>query len=134
MIIVLDTNVIVSGFLNPYGAPGQILQQVTEGHLLLAYDARILGEYEKVLKRTEWDFNPPIIDDFIEQIQAEGRFTPSKPISHPLPDSSDAPFLEVALAAKVEALVTGNLKHFPAAACHGTLVLAPAAFLKRFQK
>lgn len=46
-----------------------------------------------------------------------------------LPDKSDVPFLETAMTAGVP-LVTGNRKHFPAAACRKHPVLTPAEFLR----
>ena len=56
MTIVVDTNVLVSGLLNPYGAPGQIVNLIAAGELSLAFDARILGEYRNVLLRPAFSF------------------------------------------------------------------------------
>lgn len=44
-----------------------------------------------------------------------------------LPDDSDAAFAEVALSAGVP-LVTGNVRHFPAAKLTGLKVMTPAEF------
>jgi len=38
MRIVLDTNVVVSGLLTPFGASAQIIRMVASGHLVLCYD------------------------------------------------------------------------------------------------
>jgi len=43
--IVLDTNVLVSAFLNPSGAPAQLVTLVLAGELKLLLDERILAEY-----------------------------------------------------------------------------------------
>ena len=43
--IVLDTNVLVSAFLNPSGAPAQLLTLVLAGELKLLFDDRILAGY-----------------------------------------------------------------------------------------
>ena len=51
---VLDTNVLVSGLLNPSGHPGRLIDAVLSGHLLLAIDDRIFAEYSKVLKRLKF--------------------------------------------------------------------------------
>ena len=48
MKIVLDTNVLVSGLLSPYQAPGEIVRMCSSGTLSICYDARILGEYREV--------------------------------------------------------------------------------------
>jgi PIN domain-containing protein len=47
MKVVLDTNVLVSGLLQPYSHPGQILRMVAGGTISLGYDARVLGEPSK---------------------------------------------------------------------------------------
>ena len=51
MIIVLDTNVLVSGIINPHGPPGRIVDLLRAGELRLAVDDRILSEYTDVLRR-----------------------------------------------------------------------------------
>jgi predicted nucleic acid-binding protein len=45
MRIVVDTNVLVSGLLSPFGPPGVIVSLTAAGRLSLCYDARILAEY-----------------------------------------------------------------------------------------
>ncbi len=45
MIIVLDTNVVVSGLLRPHSKPATILRLVATWALRVAYDERILPEY-----------------------------------------------------------------------------------------
>ena len=56
MRIVLDTNVLVSGLLNPDGAPGRLLDLILGGRLQILYDDRILGEYSDVLARPQFGF------------------------------------------------------------------------------
>jgi len=43
--LVLDTNVLVSGMINAFGAPGRIADLVRERHVELVVDDRILAEY-----------------------------------------------------------------------------------------
>ena len=52
MIIVLDTNVLISGILKPYSKAAVILRLVTNGAIQLADDLRILSEYRDVLNAT----------------------------------------------------------------------------------
>ena len=49
MKIVLDTNVLVSGLLTPFGTSGEIVRMVSAGKLILLYDSRILLEYQEGL-------------------------------------------------------------------------------------
>ena len=49
-----------------------------------------------------------------------------------LPDSGDALFMEVVIAATAECLVIGNDKHFSVGRLPGASVLTPRAFLDKF--
>ena len=129
MRIVLDTNVLVSGLLNPRGSPGRIVDLMLAGDVDLAVDDRILDEYLEVLSRREFGFEPKDIESLIAVIVATAVHVQAAPLENPLPDRDDEAFLEVALAAEVKALVTGNLRHFPAHLRCGVQVVSPAQFL-----
>ena len=134
MKIVLDTNVLVSGLLQPFGPSGQIVSLAASGELILCYDARILTEYREVLLREKFQFDPEHVDSLLEQIRAVGIPVAARPLSIRLPDLDDEPFLEVALAGGVQCLVTGNAKHYPADARHGVEVLSPRAFVDLYRE
>ena len=129
MKVVLDTNVLVSGLLSPFKAPGEIVRMTSAGLLQLCYDARVLTEYKNVLLRPHFGFNPNHVDDLLDQIKANGHSVVAEPLKKPLPDTSDEPFLEVALAAKAVCVVTGNLKDYPNASRQGMGVFSPFDFL-----
>jgi len=57
MIIVLDTNVLVSAILQPRGKPAAVLDLVLTSQVLLAYDRRIMMEYREVLHRPKFKFD-----------------------------------------------------------------------------
>ena len=133
MNIVLDTNVLVSALLSPFGAPGRILDLILAGKIRLAYDDRILAEYRAVLMRPKFGFDRLHIEALLEECAGAGFLVPAPPLSLALPDPADAVFVEVAAAA-LAPLVTGNSRHFPPDLCAGVLVLAPAAFLERWQQ
>ncbi|MEW5766913.1 MAG: putative toxin-antitoxin system toxin component, PIN family [bacterium] len=134
MRIVLDTNIIVSGLLNPYGPPGKIVRMVSSGDLALCYDARIISEYQSVLLRPKFPFDQANVDALLDQIRADGIITAARPLSEQLPDTDDDPFLEVALAGKAKCLVTGNLKHYPEKRRQGMLIVSPTEFLGIYRK
>ena len=73
MIIVLDTNVLVSGLLTPFGSSGEIVRMITSGRLILEYDSRILIEYEEVLNRSKFQFDKGLIDLLIDYIKKNGK-------------------------------------------------------------
>jgi putative PIN family toxin of toxin-antitoxin system len=131
MIIVLDTNVIVSGTLKPFSKAASILRLVADGTIQLAYDFRLLSEYRDVLSRPQFHVPKGNVDTFLAQIEEEGFLVSGKPLDIHLPDPDDEPFLEVALAGKVEALVTGNKRHFPMSRKYGGVkILSPNEFVE----
>jgi putative PIN family toxin of toxin-antitoxin system len=133
MKIVLDTNVLVSGLLNPHGPPGRIVQLVAAGQLRLCFDARILSEYHEVILRPLFAFSPHQVRALLEQIAAVGKSVPSQPLREALPDPDDRAFLEVAIAAGGAVLVTGNARHYPEK-CRGAIrVLCAREFLEAWQ-
>ena len=133
MKIVLDTNVLVSGLLQAFGPSGQIVRLVASGELTLCHDPRILAEYQEVLRRDKFSFDPERVDILLEEIRAGGIPVAAGPLAIRLPDSDDEPFLEVALAGRAQCLVTGNIKHYPAEARSGVEVLSPRSFIEAYR-
>lgn len=129
MRIVLDTNVVVSGLWSPFGPPGDIVNLVAAGKLPLCLDERIVGEYREVLARPRLAFAAERVEALLAQIVATGEFVIATPLPHRLPDSDDEAFLEVALAAQADFLVTGNLRDFPAHLRQGITIVSPRVFL-----
>ena len=133
MRIVLDTNVLVSGLLNPHGPPGRMVDLVLGGQLVLLVDDRILQEYRSVLVRHAFLFDPGDVADLVDFIAHESERVLAEPSGVRIPDPSDLPFLEVALSGGAESLITGNVRHFPRRAA-GTIVRieTPAGFVRRW--
>ncbi len=129
MKIVLDTNVIVSGFIHLHGNPGQIVAMVSSGDLTLCYDNRVISEYREVLLRPKFSFDHYDIDGLLLEIKSSGQLVAPLPLPARLPDKSDEPFLEVALAGNAACLVTGNLRHYPEDRLQGMQVVSPTEFL-----
>jgi len=130
---VLDTNVLVSGMINAHGPPGRLVDLLRAGVLQPVVDDRILTEYADVLAREELRryFTAGDRGDILEFLHKNAEHVAAHIVISDLPDPSDSPFLEIALAAETP-LVTGNKKHFPADKRRGSLVLSPAEFLARF--
>jgi putative PIN family toxin of toxin-antitoxin system len=129
--IVLDTNVVVSGLLTVYGPPARIIDLVSSGDIALVVDDRILSEYEDVLVRPRFKFESWEIEAFLKLADGAEHVI-GAPLPFALPDPDDEPFLEVAIAGAVDALVTGNEKHFRARG--GKLavsILSPRRFLEK---
>ncbi len=134
MKIVLDTNVIASGLLCPYSSSGKIIRLAISGNLQLCFDARILWEYRDVLFRPKFSFDPKDVYNLLAQIEVRGFVVASAPLYTKLPDTSDEPFLEVAISGDARYLITGNLKHYPKSRRYRVKVLSPMKFLEIYKK
>ncbi len=122
---VIDTNVVVSGLLNPNGPPARILDAILDGRVKLVYDARILAEYRDVLRRPRLKLNPEAVARFLEALRGQMLVNPSGIVASG-PDIDDLIFVESAIAAPDKTIVTGNLADYPDEILHGTRVLTPA--------
>jgi len=127
--IVLDTNILVSAFLKPQSNPATILRLILQGNLSIVVNESILAEYYEVLARPKFDLNFNKVNIIFEFIRTRGIKAPTLAESFSLPDSSDVPFLEAALATQADALITGNKKHFPTKSCKGQKVVSPREFI-----
>jgi len=134
MRIVLDTNVLVSALLSPSGPPAEILRLVLVGRIELIADARILAEYEEVLSRPKFGFDPDQTGHIIGLIEHSADMVACEPLKERLDDRWDEPFAEAAVTAKAACLVTGNTRHYPAKCLPGVKVLSPEEFLKFYRK
>jgi putative PIN family toxin of toxin-antitoxin system len=127
--IVLDTNVLVSALLSPFGPPARVLGLVMTGAVGCCVDARILAEYHDVTHRPRLSIDAAKADDVLEEIRRSGLSVGSVPLPRPLPDQDDDQFVEVGLAGGARCLVTGNTAHFPDDRCLGLPVISPAEFV-----
>jgi predicted nucleic acid-binding protein len=126
---VFDTNVLVAGFLSPAGPPGRIVEWLRTGSVVVVLDDRIFAEYAEVLVRPAFCLPEGEVHIVLDAVRARASWAEvgvGQCVS--LPDPDDVPFAECAYAAEVP-LVTGNLRHFPKAACRGVRVLTPAQFV-----
>ena len=112
--VVLDTNVIVSGLMSEGSVPAQAAAQVIGGRCEWLVDSRIVDEYRRVLRRPEFRFNPTSVDYIMFRATVFATHVLAYPLDLTIPDYSDRPFLEVAVAGGAEAIVTGNVKDFQA--------------------
>jgi uncharacterized protein len=135
MLIVLDTNVLVSALLKRNSAPGKILDAILEGKLQIALDDRILDEYQRVLRRPRFRIASEQVDFVLSSISQTALWVVNTPINFPpeqVLDPGDLPFSETAICSKAEVLVTGNLKHFTYLHDYPLKVLLPQEFIREF--
>ncbi len=134
MRIVLDTNVLVSALLHPHGPSANVLRLVLAGTVTLVADERILLEYDEVVHRPHLGIAAHALDDILSVLRDEAEMVTATVMVANLPDQDDGAFIEVVLTARADILVTGNKKHFPAAACRGILICSPVEFMERIAR
>lgn len=133
LLVVLDTNVLVSAMLSAKGSPGKILDLIMSNQIQVAYDDRILGEYEEVLARPELRLDQSKVIASIDHIELSGKIiTPGMLSKDGYIDPDDIMFAEIFITSKADALVTGNLKHYKPLLDQNAVVLSPTQFLEKY--
>jgi putative PIN family toxin of toxin-antitoxin system len=123
--VVIDTNVLVSALLSPNSNPAKVLALVVNERVVTCYDSRMMLEYESVLLRKKFPFNPQDVSALLGTILQTGTAVVPEPSKTAFTDESDIKFYEVAKATGAY-LITGNIKHFPDEPC----IVQPTAFLQ----
>ena len=132
MRVVVDTNVLVSAFMNPDCAPRRIVDLLLARTFVVLIDNRILEEYREVLVRSRFAFDPGDVWLLLDFVEHAGEYVAAEALNLVLPDSTDLPFLEVAVSGRADALITGNARHFkPRRGRHSVNISSPADFLRR---
>ena len=129
MIVVIDTNILVSALWSKDGNPWAILDLLLNGKIIPCYDSRIIIEYEVVLSRSRFKFLKAEISSLINIIEAMGLSVVPVPLDVPFTDKEDKKFYEVAKYCGAK-LITGNKKHFP----DDPDIITAAKFLQDFYK
>ena len=115
---VIDTNVLVSALLSNHAdaATVQLVGRLISGEIIPVYSSEILQEYQEVLSRKKFKFEPRMINYILSAIEKYGVLVNPSATDVTLPDMKDLPFYEVVMEKREDDtyLVTGNLKHFPA--------------------
>lgn len=111
---VIDTNVLVSGLMKKGTPPERAVRGLYSGELVALYDQRIMSEYRDVLFRPKLSrIDVHEARGLLSVIEARGEEVDGAPFLCQLPDPDDQPFAEVAFAGRADALITGNIRHFP---------------------
>jgi len=127
--VVLDTNVVISSFLNPTGNPSRIVRLILQGDLEIAINEQILAESVEVASRPIFQLDRDRVQVVLDYLRSVATHAPSLPVRLSLPDPGDEAFLEAALSAGADFLITGNKKLYPSGACKLVTVVTPAEFL-----
>jgi len=95
--VVLDTNVVISAYLNQDGPPFRVLKLALAGLIRLYASEPILAEYKELLLRKSYPLDKRRAALFLTAIRSAGTIVkPSSGLPLTLPDPDDAMFLECA--------------------------------------
>lgn len=127
MRIVLDTNVFVSGiFWN--GSPSKILAMWAERRFDLFVTPEILGEYTDVVHRLS--SNTSLSDQWILFVESHASIVRSRSRVTLSRDNADNKFLECAMSARADFLITGDRDLLELQEIFPIPIVIPAGFLK----
>jgi putative PIN family toxin of toxin-antitoxin system len=108
--VVLDTNIVASATYWR-GKPARCLEAWLLGKYELAISHPILSEYEEVVARLAIRYTAKQSTDWLSAIKQSGRVFYPLPLSPHTADPDDEMFIECALAAQADYLVTGDKGH-----------------------
>lgn len=126
--VVLDTNVVVSAVLTRGGLESRILRLALNGELRPYASLPILREYAEVLARAKFRLTKSAQQQIVEGIERAAVVVAPKPHILVCSDPDDNMFLECSETAHADYLISGNLRHFPAA-WKSTRVVSSRQFL-----
>jgi putative PIN family toxin of toxin-antitoxin system len=112
-VVVLDTNVFVSGLLSPTGVPGLILSRFRGGHFDICTSKDQIREIQKVLRRPSLSralptgTNREVLRFFLQFKRLTRVYSPPR-LTWDFGDRDDHFLLDLAVHAKAHFLVTGD--------------------------
>jgi putative PIN family toxin of toxin-antitoxin system len=128
--VVLDTNVLVSAMISPFGNPAQVLISVQDGKITPLFSEKMLAEYAEVLARPKFSFEKSEIDGLNALLRATGLLMRPERMVGASPDPKDDEFIACARAGEADFLVTGNKRHFPAESYGSARVVSPRKLIE----
>lgn len=132
MKVVLDTNVLVSAFVFPGGAPEHVYRQVLSGEVTVVVSAPLLTELGRVLvDKFGWD--DAHAGEALAQLVRVGEVVePDERVNDITDDPADNRILEAAAAGAADVIVSGDRHLRSLGMWRGIRILEPAPFLAKF--
>lgn len=125
MLLVIDTNIIVSAIKTPvrydslgnkvYSKPQKLMYDVLDGNHKMVVSKAVIEEYEDVLHRPELKLNVLLVEKFLAIIKISSLWIEPLPTNNSqvkMIDEDDRIFFDLARCLKIK-LITDNIKHYP---------------------
>jgi putative PIN family toxin of toxin-antitoxin system len=126
--VVLDTNIVVSALIQPRGPSARVFLLAMNKYIRSCISAQTYCEYGEVLPRPRLKIPAIHVASALSAILENSVWVRPDHAVAACSDPDDNAFLECAVAAGADYLVTGNAKHFPSM-WEGTMVISPREFL-----
>jgi len=130
--VVIDTNVFISSLINPAGTPGKIVDLWKVGKISLCLSQEVLYEYLEVIARFEISDDPAVATllKIFESRCNQVYVSKTAALSVIENDLKDNKFLECAIAASADYIISGDRHLLKLREFRGIQVLTPAAFIR----
>jgi uncharacterized protein len=134
MLVVLDTNVIVSALHFPRSRLARILTLIQTGRVDLSISQFILAEAEGVLVgKFDWTKDRAREAREVIRSMAADVIDPKESVTVIKGSDADNRILECAVEAKADFLITGDKEHLlPLGTFQGVRIVSPAEFLRLY--
>jgi putative PIN family toxin of toxin-antitoxin system len=137
VLVVLDSNVLVAALRSRRGASFRALTLLRAGRFEIAVSVPLVLEYEAVLRRhaRELGLQAQEATRLVDYLCRVGRHQEIHFLWRPsLSDPRDEFVLELAVAARCDAIVTHNVRDFSATRSFRPAVITPGAFIRRIEE
>jgi len=111
--VVLDTNIVVSAALRPYGLQRTVFLLALTKPARMYASQEILAEYRSVLARPALKITKGRQQQLLQLVRNRVQVVHPRYKLEVTSDPEDNKFLECADAARADYLITGNQRHFP---------------------
>ena len=133
-LVLLDTNVVVTGLRSRNGAAFRVLSLVGAGRFDICLSVPVVLEYEAILSDQSEHLHLTTTDvgDLLDYFCSVAKQQDIHYLWRPyLKDPKDDLILEAAVAGRCEAIITYNRRDFRGSEKFGVRILAPGGFLRR---
>lgn len=132
---VLDTNILISGFIIKQGACAKIIDTLREKYFLLITSDGLLLEFSRAVHYPRiWDkykLSKQEVKDYFQALEEGGEVVCPKKVPKVIPeDPSDDIVLATAVEGKADYLVSGDQHLLKLKKYKGIRILSPAKFVK----
>ncbi len=128
--IVVDTNVLISGFIFPGSAISELLERILSGEFDLGMSDEILNEFKKVL-RNKFGLSSEIAGEYAEIMSVNAVAVKPKEKITALKDKEDNRVLECGVEFGARYIITGDKQFLNHKKYKNIKIISPADFIRR---